>query len=116
MVDLARKNTQAVCDALGLELQIVKTRNNLEYNLIRNHIISLAATGTTWGQCLFCHYGIEAVLCQTAQSREIPFILYGVTDSEIWWNPGNRMSILAKRLKDLPFSEKVTFGLYQGKA
>ena len=116
MVDLARKNTQAVCDALGLELQIVKTRNNLEYNLIRNHIISLAATGTTWGQCLFCHYGIEAVLYETARKLDIPFILSGVTNNEVWWNPGNRMSILAKRLKNLTFSEKVTFGLYQGKA
>ena len=101
MVDLARKNTKAVCEHLGLELLVVKSRNNLEYNLLRNHLISLAATGTTWGQCMFCHYGIEAVLYETARSREIPFILSGVTNNEIWWNPGNRLSILAKRLKEL---------------
>ena len=116
MVDLARENTKAVCERLGLELLVIKSRNNLEYDLLRNHLISLAATGTTWGQCMFCHYGIEAVLHEIARSREIPFILSGVTHSEVWWNPGNRLSILAKRLKDLPLSEKARFGLYQSRA
>lgn len=116
MVDLARKNIKTVCENLGLELLIVKSRNNLEYNLLRNHLISLAATGITWGQCMFCHYGIEAVLYETARSRGIPFILNGVTDNETWWNPGNRTSILAKRLKNLTFKEKVLFGVYQSKA
>ena len=110
MVDLARKNTQAVCEHLGLDLLIVKSRNNLEYNFERNNLISLAATGTTWGQCTFCHYGIEAVLYETARSREIPFILSGVTNNEVWWNPGNRLSILAKRLKELSFEEKFVLG------
>lgn len=116
MVDLARKNTKAVCEHLGLDLLVVKSRNNLEYNFERNNLISLAATGTTWGQCTFCHYGIEAVLYETARSREIPFILSGVTNNEVWWNPGNRLSILAKRLKELSFEEKVRFGLSQSKA
>jgi hypothetical protein len=78
--------------------------------------MSLATTGTTWGQCLFCHYGIEAILYETAQSRGIPFILSGVINSEVWWNPGNRIGILAKRLKKLSFREKILFGLYQSKA
>jgi len=115
-VDLARKNIKAVCENLGLELLIVKSRNNLEFNLLRNHLISLAGTGTTWGQCMFCHYGIEAILYETARSRGIPFILSGVTNSETWWNPGNRISILAQRLKNLTFAEKFLFGLYQSKA
>ena len=37
---------------------------------------------------LFCHYGIKATLYQTAQSRGIPFVLSGVTSSEMWWDPG----------------------------
>jgi hypothetical protein len=65
---------------------------------------------------MFCHYGIEAILYETARSRGIPFILSGVTHNETWWDPGNRLSILAKRLKKLPISEKVQFGLYQSKA
>lgn len=116
MVDLARQNIKAVCDSLDIELLIVKSRNDLEYDLMRNHLTSLAATGTTWGQCMFCHYGIEAILYETARSRGIPFILSGVTSSEVWWNPGSRMSFLAKRLKGLPFSELARFGLYQGRA
>jgi hypothetical protein len=116
MVDLARENTKAVCEHLGLELLVVKSRNNLEYDLLRNHLISLAATGTTWGQCMFCHYGIKAVLYQTAQSLEIPFILSGVTSNETWWDPGSRTRILARRLKDVTFVEKVTFALYQCRA
>jgi len=116
MVDLARENIKTVCENLGLELLVVKSRNNLEYNLLRSHLISLAATGTTWGQCMFCHYGIEAVLYETARSKEIPFILSGVTNSETWWNPANRMSILAKRLKNLSLEEMALFGLYQSKA
>ena len=116
MVDLARKNIKAVCENLEIDLLVVKSRNNLEYNLMRNHLISLAATGTTWGQCMFCHYGIEAVLYETARSRGIPFILSGVTNNETWWNPGNRIGILAKRLKNLPFSEKALFGVYQSRA
>ena len=116
MIDLARKNMQAVCESLGIELLIVKSRNNLEYNLLRNHLISLAGTGTTWGQCMFCHYGIKAILYGTARSKEIPFILSGVTDNEVWWNPGNRLGILAKRLKKLTLSEKVLFGFYQCRA
>jgi glutamine---fructose-6-phosphate transaminase (isomerizing) len=116
MVDLARDNAKAVCKSLGIELLIVKSNNNLEYNLMRNHLISLAGTGTTWGQCMFCHYGIEAILYETAQSKEIPFILSGVTRNETWWDPGNRLGILAKRLKKLSLSDKVQFGLYQSKA
>ena len=116
MVDLARKNTKAVCENLGIELLVIKSHNNLEYNLIRNHLISLAATGTTWGQCMFCHYGIEAILFETARSRGIPFILSGVTSNETWWNPGNRLSILAKRLKKLSISDQVQFGIFQSKA
>jgi hypothetical protein len=116
MVDLARKNIKTVCDSLNLELLIVKSKNNLEYDLLRNHLISLAATGTTWGQCMFCHYGIEAILYEAARSRGIPFILSGTTSSELWWNPGNRTSFLARRVKKLPLSEKVRFGLYQCKA
>jgi hypothetical protein len=116
MVDLARQNVKAVCDHVGIELLVVKSRNNLEYDLLRNHMMSLAATGTTWGQCMFCHYGIEAILHQTARSKGIPFILSGVTRSETWWDPGSRLHFLARRLKDLPLSEKALFALYQGKA
>jgi hypothetical protein len=116
MVDLARRNIKAVCNSLGIDLLVVKSRNNLEYNLLRNHLMSLAATGTTWGQCMFCHYGIEAVLQEAARSREIPFILSGVTSSETWWNPGNRIDILAQRLKKLNFTEKASFGFFQCRA
>jgi hypothetical protein len=116
MVDLARENTKAVCENLGIELLVIKSRNNFEYDLMRNHLISLAATGTTWGQCMFCHYGIEATLFQIANSKEVPFILSGVIKSEVWWNPGNRLGFIAKRFKDIPLSEKVLFGLHQSKA
>ncbi len=116
MVDLARENAKAVCDRLGLELIVIRSRNNLEYNLLRNHVMSLAATGTTWGQCMFCHYGIEAILYQVAQSRGIPFVLSGVTSNEVWWNPGSRLRFLAKRVRSLPLSEQVLFGLYQSRA
>ena len=116
MVDLARQNIKAVCEHLGIELLIVKSRNNLEYDLLRNHMMSLAATGTTWGQCMFCHYGIEAILYQAARSRGIPFILSGVTKSETWWDPGSRFKLLARRLKGLPLSEQALFAFYQGRA
>ena len=116
MVDLARDNIKTVCGKLGIELLVVKSRNNFEYGLMHNHLMSLAATGTTWGQCMFCHYGIEAVLYETAKSRGIPFILSGVTHSETWWNPGSRLGLLAKRLKKLPLAEQIRFGVYQSKA
>jgi hypothetical protein len=116
MVDLARQNIKTVCDKLGLELLIIKSGNNLEHDFMRNHLTSLAGTGTTWGQCMFCHYGIAAVLHQTAQSKDIPFILSGVTSSEVWWNPGSRTGILARRLKNTSLADKVLFGLYQSRA
>ncbi|HTX68659.1 MAG TPA: hypothetical protein VMH50_05880 [Thermoleophilia bacterium] len=116
MVDLARRNVRAVCDNLGLELLIVRSRNNLEYDFMRNHLTSLAGTGTTWGQCMFCHYGIEAVLGRTARERGIPFMLSGVTASEVWWDPGSRTKILARRLRNLSAGDKAIFGLYQTKA
>lgn len=116
MVDLARENIRTVCDSLGLELLVIKSSNDLEYDLLRNHLTSLAATGTTWGQCMFCHYGIEAILTGIARSRGIPFVLSGVTASEVWWKPGNRTKMLAKRLKDVPLADKALFGLYQCKA
>lgn len=116
MVDLARRNIKAVCESLGIELLIVNSRNNFEYGLMRNHLMSLAATGTTWGQCMFCHYGIEAVLYETAKSRGIPFILSGVTQSETWWNPGSRLGFLVQHLKDLPLSEQIQFGFHQSRA
>jgi hypothetical protein len=116
LVDLARKNIKTVCDSLGMELIVLKSKNNLEYNLIRNHLISLSATGTTWGHCIFCHYGIEAVLYNIANERKIPFILSGVTKNELWWNPGNRTKILLQRVKKLPVNELIRFMYYQSRA
>ena len=116
MVDLARENIKAVCESLGIELLVIKSRNNLEYNYVHDLFMSLAGTGTTWGQCMFCHYGIEAVLYETARSKDIPFILSGVTNNETWWNPGSRTSFLLRSLRKLPLKEKALFGLYQSKA
>jgi hypothetical protein len=116
MVDLARNNIKAVCTSLGIELSVVKSRNNLEYNHIRNHLISLSDTATTWGQCVFCHYGIEAILYKIAREKKIPFILSGETSSELWWNPGNRTKILLNRIRKLPAKEKIAFGINQFRA
>jgi glutamine---fructose-6-phosphate transaminase (isomerizing) len=116
MVDLARENAKTVCDDLGIDLLVVKSNDNFEYGYLRNLLTSLAPTNTTWGQCMFCHYGIEAILFEAAQSREIPFILSGVTSHEVWWNPGNRMKILRKHLSSLPIQDKAFFAMYQSKA
>lgn len=115
LVDLARENIQKVCDSLDLDLFVIKAENNCEYDLLRNHLTSLAATGTTWGQCIFCHYGIDAVLYNVAVKENIPFILSGITSNELW-NPGNRTNFLMKRVKKLPLGEKISFLYYQSKA
>ena len=73
LTDLARQNVQNVCSSLNIDLLIIKSKDNLENDLIRNHLISLAPTGTTWGQCMFCHYGIKAVLYNIAKEKNIPF-------------------------------------------
>jgi len=115
LVDLARQNIKNVCESLNLDLIIIKSKNNLEYNLLRNHLISLSGTGTTWGQCMFCHYGIDAVLYNVANEKNIPFILSGITSDELW-NPGNRTKFLLKRVKKLPTNELLQFLYYQTKA
>ena len=115
LCDLARNNVRSVTSSLQIDLVLVKSKNNLEYNLLRNHIISLAATGTTWGQCIFCHYGIEAILFNIALERKIPFILNGVTRYEKW-NPGNRTKILLSRVSKLGFLEIISFIYYQWRA
>lgn len=115
LVDLARENVKNVCGALEIDLIIVKSRHNLEFNLLRNHLSSLAATGTTWGQCLFCHYGIEAILYKAALEKNIPFILGGVTKYELW-DLGSRTRILLERIKKLPLQELLNFIYYQSKA
>lgn len=115
LVDLARQNVKKVCDSLELDLEIVKTNNNVEYNLLRNHLISMAGTGTTWGQCIFCHYGIDAVLFNVAKEKNIPFILSGITSNELW-NPGSRTQFLLNRVKKLPVNEMLSFAYHQSKA
>jgi len=114
--NLARQNVKNVCNTLNIDLIIQKTKKNLEYDLLRNHLMSTAATGTSWGQCLFCHYGIDAILYNMANKENIPFILSGVTKDELWWDPGNRATILLKRIKKLPVNEKAKFIFYQLKA
>jgi len=115
LCDLARNNVKNVTNALNIDLVTVRSRNNLEYNLLRHHITSLAATGTTWGQCIFCHYGIEAILHNIAVERKIPLILSGVTKYEKW-NPGNRTRILLRRVSKLHLLDVVRFIYYQSKA
>ncbi|MDY7037225.1 MAG: hypothetical protein SV375_13800 [Thermodesulfobacteriota bacterium] len=112
---LARQNIKDVCDTLDIDVITVTSKNNLEYNLVRNHLMSLAATGTTWGQCMFCHYGINAILFNIANEGGIPFVLSGITKHELW-NPGNRMRILLKRVKQLPKSDLLRFLSCQAKA
>ncbi len=116
LCELARKNVKNVCDTLKIDLIIKKSKRNVEYNLLQNHLMSTAATGTSWGQCLFCHYGIDAILYNVAKENKIPFILSGVTNSELWWNPGNRIVMLLKRIKKLGLIEKAKFIYYQLKA
>ena len=116
MVDLARDNIRKVCGAIGIDYRIVKAKRNLEYRLLRNHLLSLAGTGTTWGQCMFCHYGIDAVLYQAAVEEGIPAILSGTTSNELWWDPGNRTRYLLGRVKRLPLLEKVGFAWHQSRA
>lgn len=115
LVDLARQNIKNVCESLNVDLITIKSKNDLEYKLLRNHLTSLAGTGTTWGQCMFCHYGIEAVLYNIAVEKNIPFILSGITSHELW-NPGNRTKFLLKRVKKLPINELMQFLYYQTKA
>jgi glutamine---fructose-6-phosphate transaminase (isomerizing) len=115
LCDLARENVKNVCNALNIDLIVVKSRNSLEFNLLRNHLISLAATGTTWGQCLFCHYGIDAILYNEALEKKIPFLLGGVTKYELW-ELGSRTKLLLKRVKKLPFNDLLSFAYYQAKA
>ena len=116
MRNLARQNVRNVCRALDLELVVVHSKNRLEYDLLRNHLMSLAPTGTTWGQCIFCHYGIDAILHATAREKDAPFILSGTTSSELWWNPGNRTHLLMRHVKSLPLKELMQFARYQLKA
>lgn len=115
LCDLARDNIKNVCNALSVDLVIVKSKNNLEYELLRNHLISLADTGTSWGQCIFCHYGIDAILFNIAKEKKAPFILGGITKYELW-NPGNRTKMLLKRIRKLPVSDILQFIYYQSKA
>jgi hypothetical protein len=115
LVELARQNIKKVCDSLNLDVLFVKSRNNLEYDFQRNHLISLSGTKTTWGQCIFCHYGIEGVLYNVAKEKNVPFILSGITENELW-NPGNRTSFLLRRVKKLPLKDLLRFVYYQSKA
>jgi len=115
LCDLARQNVQNVCNALDMELIIEKTKKNLEYNLLRDHLMSVADTGTSWGQCLFCHYGIDAVLFKIAKDKRIGFILSGVVDQELW-NPGSRTKFLLNRIRRLRFDKIIKFIYHQSKA
>jgi hypothetical protein len=115
LCDLARQNIRRLCDSLNLELVVVKSEGNLEYRLLRNHFLSVGATGTSWGQCIFCHYGIEAILYNIAVDRKIPFILGGITKYELW-NPGSRTRFLFQRVRKLPVRQFFHFLFYQGKA
>ncbi|HUI90880.1 MAG TPA: asparagine synthase-related protein [Chitinivibrionales bacterium] len=116
MVDLARSNIRAVCESLAVEYRIVRTKRNLEYRLLRNHLMSLLKTGTTWGQCMFCHYGIEAILRKVAMEEGIPVMLSGTTSNELWWDPGNRTKFLFDRVKRLTLLEKAGFAWRQSRA
>jgi len=115
LVDLARDNIKKVCDSLDLDLLVIKSKNNCEYEFMRNHMMSLAATGTTWGQCMFCHYGIDGVLYNIAMTHDIPFILSGITRNELW-NPGSRTKFLLRRIKKLPINDLLNFTYRQTKA
>ena len=115
LCDLARANIDRVCNALNIELVTVRSRNNLEYNLIRNHLMSMARTGTSWGQCLFCHYGIDAILLQISEQKKIPFVLGGITKYELW-NPGSRTGMLLERVRKLPLPDIMRFAYYQFKS
>ncbi len=115
MRDLARENARNVCRTLGIELEIIKTRKSLEFDLLKNHMCAMAGTGTTWGQCLFCHYGIDAVLYGLAKKKGIPLVLGGVTSYELW-NPGKRMGFLKERVASLSLPAKIRFAAFQLKA
>jgi hypothetical protein len=115
LVDLARQNIKKVCDSLNLDVIYVKSAKKVEYDFQRNHLISLSGTKTTWGQCIFCHYGIEGVLFNVAKEKNVPFILSGITENELW-NPGSRTKFLLNRVKKLPFRDLLRFVYYQSKA
>lgn len=112
---LARDNIRNVCRALDVDLVVIKSKNNLERELMRNHLMSLSPTGTSWGQCIFCHYGIEAILFNVAKEKGVPFILGGITNYELW-NPGSRTKFAVQRLKRLSIFQILRFVYYQSRA
>ena len=113
--DLARKNIKNVCDTLDLDLIIVKSKNNLEYNILHNHLMSVLPSGKSWGQCKFCHYGIDAILYNVAKERKIPFILSGFTRHE-HTVPINRKKVFLSMMKKLQKRDLWRFVYYQTKA
>ncbi len=115
LCDLARQNIKNVCESLGIEVRIIKTNNNMEYRYIRNHMLSVMGTGTSWGQCLFCHYGIDAILYHVATNEEVPVVLGGITKYELW-DPGSRMVFLLERVKKMPLSGQAKFVHRQSRA
>ena len=115
LVDLARQNIQKVCASLGMDVLYVRGEKDVEYRFQRNHLIPLSGTRTTWGQCIFCHYGIDGVLYNVAKEKKAPFILSGITENELW-NPGSRTSFLLRRVRRLPLTDLLRFVYYQSRA
>jgi len=93
MVELARRNVRMVCSSLGIELKVVKSQKDIENKILRNHLLSLMDTGTTWVNACFVTTASKRSYCMSL-SRIKSLHSKRVTDNEVWWNPGNRTQLL----------------------
>jgi len=69
--DRARRNLDALCRDLGVELVVVRSKGRHDLKFVRHVMLALGDVGLYWGICTFCNVAMKAVIWRSAKREGI---------------------------------------------
>lgn len=73
--DVAKQNLKAVCEALKVDLKIIRSASQNDLKYVKYTVLALSGINAYWGICLFCHYILNAVVYKYALKENIQAIM-----------------------------------------
>ncbi len=71
----AQDNLRALCQSLGVEMKVVKSRGGHDRAFVRHVVLALRDARLYWGICQFCGYAIKAALHREAEREGVAVAL-----------------------------------------
>jgi hypothetical protein len=102
--EAAVANLRALCSALEVDLQEVRSRGRHDRHSVRHMALAFRPTGLYWAVCAFCGTAIQAVIFRTALRERAPLVLGSLNlfEDRLHMKRAAKVALLRRALQRLP--------------